>query len=180
MNRWQLTKKQAGFVASYLIFGIGLLAAVGIAYGRLSTANEQGRVVQQTVEDVASQLEIIRGKVLLCGAVYPDGDHGQFNARHAYPAPATMGNRDLVNNVQCPGAPPGQQQLVHMPDGVPMPQSPPEFNPWMYEHTETNGIRLRLDPQVNGGALNARTRLLRQYPNTAVLDGDEIVFTILN
>jgi hypothetical protein len=180
MNRYQLTKKQAGFIASYILYGIGLLAIVGVAYGRLNTVVEQGRIVQQTVEDIASQLEVIRGKILLCAAVYPDGDHGEFSTRQAYPAPATLGNQDLVANVECPGAPTGERLLANMPDGVPMPQSPAEFNNWLYEHTEANGIRLRLQPKVAGGAVNARTRLLRQYPDIALQDGDDIVFIILN
>lgn len=182
MNRWQLKKQQTGFVASYILYGIGLLALAGVAFGRLNTANEQGRIVQQTVEDVANQLEVIRGKVLLCAAVYPDGDHGQFNTRQAYPAPATTGNKDLVSKVECPGAPTDERLLANMPDGMPLPASPPEFEEWVYEHTETNGIRLRLNPRVAGGASAARNRLLRQYLSTAsqVANDDELVFIILN
>lgn len=183
MNRWQLKKQQAGFVASYILYGIGLLALAGVAYGRLNTANEQGRIVQQTVEDIASQLEVIRGKILLCAAVYPDGDHGQFDTRHAYPAPpVSQSYRDEISDVVCPGAPAGERLLANMPDGMPLPASPPEFEEWVYEHTETNGIRLRLNPRVAGGASAARNRLLRQYPSTAsqVANDDELVFIVLN
>lgn len=182
MNRWQLKKQQAGFVASYILYGIGLLALAGVAYGRLNTANEQGRIVQQTVEDIASQLEIIRGKILLCAAIYPDGDHGQFDTRHAYPAPlASQNYRDEISDVVCPGAPSGSNSLANMSDGIPLPASPPEFEAWVYEHTETNGIRLRLNPRVAGGAEASRNRLLRQYPGTASLENDdELVFIVLN
>lgn len=181
MNRWQPYKQQAGFIASYILYGIGLLALAGVAYGRLNMASEQGRIVQQTVEDVASQLEVIGGKILLCAAVYPDGDHGQFNTRQAYPAPANAANnKGLVSAVECPGAPAGERLLTHMPDGAPLPESPPDFDPWVYEHTATNGIKLRLNPRINGGAEAARNRLLRQYPNTASQDGDELVFIVLN
>jgi hypothetical protein len=61
-----------------------------------------------------------------------------------------------------------------------MPESPPDFEPWVYEHTELNGIRLRLNPRVDGGAEATRNRLLKQYPNTASLNGDELVFIVLN
>jgi len=180
MNSLQRAKRQSGFIASYILYGIGLLAIVGVAYGKLNSANQQGRVVQQTVEDVASQLEVIRGKVLLCAAIYPDGDHLQFDSRHAYPAPASVGNQDLISNVECPGAPLGARSLATMSDGIPLPGSPPEFEEWIYEHTELNGIRLRLNPRVAGGAEATRNRLLRQYPSTAALDGDELVFIVLN
>lgn len=180
MNKWCRAKQQAGFIASYILYGIGLLAIVGVAYGRLNMSNQQGRVVQQTVEDVASQLEVLKGKILLCAAIYPDGDHLQFNTRHAYPAPSTLGNRDFISNIECPGAPLGDRSLASMSDGAPMPSSPPEFDEWEYEHTEANGIRLRLKPQVLGGAEATRNRMLRQYPSTAALDGDELVFIVLN
>jgi hypothetical protein len=180
MNRWKRTGKQAGFVASYILYGIGLLAIVGVAYGRLNTSNEQGRINQETMQEVSSQLEILKGKILLCAAVYPDGDHLQFNSRHAYPAPSSLGNQDLITNVECPGAPNGEKLLASMPDGTPMPISPPEFDQWVYEHTEANGIRLRLNPKSVGGAEVVRTRLLRQFPSTATLDGDELVFLVLN
>ena len=180
MNRWQPYKQQAGFIASYILYGIGLLAIMGAAYGRLNMSSEQGRAVQETVDDVANQLEVIRGKILLCGAVYPDGDHGQFGARRAYPAPSTVGNQGPVSNVECPGAPLGERLLANMPDGAPLPESPPDFDPWVYEHTELNGIRLRLNPRVADGASSTRTRLLRQYPSTASQVGDELVFIILN
>lgn len=177
MNWWQLKKQQAGFVASYILYGIGLLAAVGAAYGHLRLTSEQGRLVQETVDEVAQQLEVIKGKILLCGAVYPDGDHLQFATRHAYPAPATLGNRAAISAVTCPGPALG---LAAMPDGVPLPVSPPDFNEWEYEHTLADGVRLRLTPQSTGGAAQARTRLLRQFQGTVVADGDTLVFTVLN
>lgn len=171
---------QGGFIASYLLYGIGLLAVVGFAYGRLSTMDQQSQQVQQTVDELGNQLDVLTGKILLCAAVYPDGNHGQFDTRHAYPAPATADNRDVVSAIECPGAPAGGRGLAAMPDGVPLPVSPPDFSEWNYEHTLTNGIRLRLSPVTAGGASAVRLRLSRQYPSTASVDGDTLVFTILN
>lgn len=171
---------QSGFIASYILYGIGLLAIVGAAYGRLSVNSQQDRMVQNAVEEISAQVEVLTGKILLCAAVYPDGDHAQFNTRHAYPAPNTPGNVAAADVVECPGAPPGSRLLSAMPDGVPIPVSPPDFNPWNYEHTEALGVRLRLDPKTNGGAGAIRNRLIRQFPGSASLDGDDLVFTILN
>lgn len=171
--------QQCGFVASYVLYGIGLLAIAGAAYGKLNANNRQAQQVQDTVEEVSAQLEVLKGKIMLCGAIYPDGDHAQFNTRHPYPAPATAGNQAAASVVECPGAPPGSRLLGNMPDGVPVPVSPPDFSPWIYEHTQANGVRLRLDPRVDGGAAAVRTRLLRRFQGSAVAVGDEVVFTIL-
>jgi len=75
-------QQQSGFIASYILYGIGLLAIVGAAYARLNTNAQQGQSVQDTVNEVAVQLEVIKGKIMLCAAVYPDGDHAQFDTRH--------------------------------------------------------------------------------------------------
>lgn len=180
MVTWRRVQQQGGFIASYILYGIGLLAIVGAAYGRLNTANQQGQMVQENVDAVSTQVDVLTGKILLCGAVYPDGDHGQFNTRHAYPAPPTVGNQAAISLVECPGAPAGLRTLSAMPDGIPVPVSPPDFDEWVYEHTEADGIRLRLVPRVDEGAQAVRARLLRQFQGTAVLDGDELVFTVLN
>ena len=60
--------QQSGFIASYILYGIGLLAIVGAAYARLSTNTQQGQSVQDTVNEVAVQLEVIKGKIMLCAA----------------------------------------------------------------------------------------------------------------
>lgn len=171
--------QQSGFIASYVLYGIGLLAIVGVGYARLSNSVEQSKAVQDNVETLSVQLEVLKGKIMLCAAVYPDGDHGQFNTRHAYPAPATPGHVDAVSAVTCP-APGGPIPLGQMPDGVPLPVTPPDFDEWIYEHTEAGGIRLRLAPRVANGAPAARARLLRQYEGSVASDGDELVFAVLN
>ena len=172
--------QQSGFIASYILYGIGLLAIVGVAYGRLSMMGQQDRMTQIAVDEISAQIEVLTGKILLCAAVYPNGDHAQFDTRHAYPAPNTAGNAAAAEVVECPGAPPGSRLLSAMPDGVPIPVSPPDFNPWNYEHTEALGIRLRLDPKTSNGAAAIRNRLIRQFPGSASLEGDDLVFTILN
>ncbi len=172
-------QQQSGFIASYILYGIGLLAIVGAAYARLSTNTQQGQSVQDTVNEVAVQLEVIKGKIMLCAAVYPDGDHGQFNTRHAYPAPATAGHAAVISAVACP-TPSGPLSLALMPDGIPLPVSPPDFEEWVYEHTEAGGIRLRLIPRLSGGAAATRERLLRQYDGSIIANGDELVFAVLN
>jgi hypothetical protein len=176
---WKAIQQQSGFIASYILYGIGLLAIVGAAYARLNTNTGQGRAVQDNVDEVSVQLEVIKGKIMLCAAVYPDGDHEQFDTRHAYPAPATTGNAAVISSVVCP-APNGDVPLALMPDGIPLPVSPPDFNEWIYEHTETGGIRLRLEPRVAGGASATRIRLLRQYQGSVIVDGDDLVFAVLN
>lgn len=177
---WRRIQKQSGFIASYILYGLGLLAIAGVAYGRLNAATQQEKAIQNDVDEIATQIEVIKGKVLLCAAVYPDGDHLQFDARHAYPSPANGTHSAAISAVQCPGAPVGGQFLSAMADGVPVPVTPPNFDEWVYVHTELNGIQLRLEPRVSNGAESTRLRLLRQHSGIATADGDAVVFTLLN
>ncbi len=174
-------RKQLGFVASYMLYAIALLGVIGVAYGKMSNAADQQKNIQETTADLVSQIEIIRSKLLLCAAQYPDGDHGEFAARRPYPAPpAAAAHQDELNDVTCPGSPSGSYTLAMLSDGTPMPVAPPDFDPWVYEHTELNGIRLILSPKQANGALQIRTRLIRQMGSLASLKGDDVVVSVLN
>lgn len=175
----KIIQRQSGFIASYILYGIGLLAIVGAAYARINNNAQQGQLIQDNVNEISVQLEVLKGKIMLCGAVYPDGDHGQFDARHAYPAPAGAEHQAAISAVTCPTLG-GPVALASMPDGIPLPVSPPDFNEWIYEHTEAGGIRLRLEPRVSGGASATRARLLRMFEGSAIADGDSVVFAVLN
>jgi hypothetical protein len=173
-------RKQRGFIAAYILYGISLIAIVGAAYGKLYASNERERQVQLAVDEVLAQVEVIRSKILLCGAIYPNGDHGQFAARFAYPAPSTSGNRDVLTAVVCPGAPSGSQYLNNLSDGTAIPIPPADFSPWEYEHTLADGIRIHLVAKRTGGGAVIFSRLIRQLGNSSVLTGDDLAITILN
>ena len=138
-------------------------------------------MVQDSVEEVVAQVDTLRSKIFLCASTYPDGDHLEFEARRAFPAPpATNNNKAAISDVTCPGIPSGSKSLARVGDGVPLPLAPAEFQPWIYEHTLDDGIRLRLKPKVEGGAKQIRARLLRKLGSIATAESDEIVISILH
>lgn len=170
---------QKGFILAYVLYGIALIALVSAAYAQMRNTDEQSQYIEETVNMLVAQVEVLKSKIFLCGAIYPDGDHGLFPARRPYPAPATSGNRDLVSAVVCPGAPAGANGLADMSDGQVIPVPPPDFKPWEYQHTESGGIVLHLVPRQAGGAGQVRARLLRQLGASAVKSGDDIAILIL-
>ncbi len=179
MRRFSSMSNQHGFILAYVLYGIALIALVSAAYAQMRNTDEQSQSIEETVNTVMAQLEVLKTKIFLCGAIYPDGDHGQFPARRSYPAPATTGNLDLATSVVCPGAPAGANGLANMSDGQPIPIPPADFKPWEYQHTEADGIVLHLLPRVAGGAAQARTRLLRQLGASASQSGDDIAIQVL-
>lgn len=179
MRTCSIQSSQSGFILAYLLYGIALIAVVGAAYAHLHDSEDQSRYIDESVNTLMAQVEVLKTKVFLCGAIYPDGDHGQFAARRPYPAPVNTDNRDLVSNVVCPGAPAGANTLASMSDGQPIPIPPPDFKPWEYQHTLSNGILLHLMPVHPNGAAQVRTRLLRQLGTAASQSGDDIAILLL-
>lgn len=181
LHRW------GGFITSYILYGLALIAVAGVAYTRLNATNEQGKLVDSTTRELVSQVEVIRSKILLCAAIYPDGDNQQTTVRQAYPAPSIdtdptrSGNQVEVDSVVCPmysdGS--GTLKLGQLSDGVSMPRIPPDFKPWVYEHTNSGGVVLLLSPKVSGGAAGVRARLLKQLGALATSSGDLIIITLL-
>lgn len=179
---------QRGFITGYILYGIALMAIVGVAYGRLSAANEQGKLIDTTTKELVSQVEVVRGKLLLCSAIYPEGINGVTTVRQAYPATSTdsnatrAGNQALLNSVTCPGSPSGGAlTLGQLSDGTPMPLIPPDFNAWEYEHTDGGGVVLLLTPRVSGGAAGVRARLIKQLGSltSSVVSDGVVVITLL-
>lgn len=181
VRKGKSAQRALGFVTSYLLYGIALVSVMGVAFGKIYYEKEQGRIIQETVDELASQVDLIRGKVLLCAAVYPGASHGEFALRPEYPAPpAADSHRAPIYLVTCPGSPGGAYTLSQLSDGVPLPRELPEFDPWIYEHTEADGIRLILSPKISGAAETVRGRLIRKLGSIASLDDDDVVVTILN
>ncbi|HEX4918278.1 MAG TPA: hypothetical protein VFV43_10305 [Limnobacter sp.] len=165
---------QSGYIASYVMYGIALLAMVGVGVAKINYDQRLANQTQSEVDNLALQIESIRAKILLCAAIYENGDHGLFPTRRAFPAPATADGRANLSTVVCPGAP-GGLTLSQLSDGVRLPSPPPGFDPWIYQHTEAGGIRLRL----GGGSDAVRERLHRRYPDTSAHDGSVLEFLIL-
>lgn len=184
LHRW------GGFITSYILYGLALIAVAGVAYTRLNATNEQGKLVDSTTRELVSQVEVIRSKILLCAAIYPDGDNQRTTVRQAYPAPSVdtdptstgrPDNQIYVDLVECPMYSNGSGTLTlgQLSDGVTMPRIPPDFHPWVYEHTDSGGVVLLLSPKVSGGAAGVRARLLKQLGALATSSGDLIIITLL-
>lgn len=189
-SKRQSLRRWRGFITSYLLYGLALIAVAGMAYARLNASNEQGKLIESTTRELMSQLEVIRSKVLLCAAIYPDGDNQLTSVRQAYPAPSVdtdptstgrTGNQVYADLVVCPMYSDGSGTLTlgQLSDGVSMPKIPPDFKPWVYEHTDSGGVVLLLSPKVSGGAVGVRSRLLKQLGSLATSSGDLIIITLL-
>lgn len=171
-----LSKRQKGFLVAYVTYGIAMLAALGVAYGKLSQSKSYAKQVDEQVEQVVNSFVIYSQRIESCVVNFPAGDHGLFSSLVAYPAPNTTNNVDLIANVQCPGVGSGTTTLNRF--GY-LPPAPAGFGDWQYQHTETDGVRIILP----GGDAVVRRRVERRlqtgYSVTTGTNG-EIIMTLIS
>lgn len=148
-------KKAAGFISSYMLYGIALMAILGTAYGKIYQAKSQAIVVQESIESVESQIITISSRISECTAQEPTGDHGVHGFYPHYPAPSPSGSVADFTSMTCPN---GSTPRPITAFGY-VPIAPPQFNPWSYENSETNGVQLILSAKVSGGAVTELRRL---------------------
>ncbi|NJM31892.1 MAG: hypothetical protein HC848_02080 [Limnobacter sp.] len=171
---------ETGFISGYLLYGIALLSVVGLAYAKIYDSYSQAELVDRTVNTLETQVQTLMVRVIRCVSQYPDGTHGEFAQRPAFPAPPVAtyaNNRTVMSNVECPGIPSGSKLLTVF--GY-LPQAPAGFNEWEYQHTSADGVRLILSPSVANGEAVVRTRLKNRLGlgYEVIESGDELIITL--
>lgn len=164
--------KAAGFISSYMLYGIALMAILGAAYGKMVLSKSQAVIVQEAIESIESQVIVITSRISECTAQEPSGSHGVHGYYPHYPAPNPSGSIANLIDMACPN---GSAPKMLTGFGY-IPTPPPQFNPWKYENSETNGVQLILQAKVPGGAVTElrrlRSRLGQSFnvPNTSTDD----------
>lgn len=152
-------KKQKGFLVAYVTYGVALLVALGVAYGKLNETKSYAKQVDEKVEQIVNSFVIYSQRIESCTVTFPAGDHGLFDSLIAYPAPNTVDNVDLISNVVCPGVDSGINTLNRF--GY-LPPPPTGFDAWEYQHTEAGGVNIILPPAVANGESVVRRRVERR------------------
>lgn len=170
---------QKGFLVAYVTYGLGLLAVLGVAYGKLTETKSYVIQVDDKVDQIVSGFVIYSQRIESCVVTFPSGDHGLFSSLVAYPAPSTVDNIDLMSSVECPGVTSGTVTLNRF--GY-LPPAPVGFAAWQYQHTESGGVNIILPPEVANGEAVVRRRVERRlqagYSITTGTNG-EIVMNLI-
>lgn len=138
-----------------MLYGIALMAILGTAYGKIYQAKAQAAIVQEAIETVESQIITITSRISECTAQEPSGDHGVHGYYPHYPAPSPSGSIVEITTLSCPN---GSSPRPLTAYGY-IPTAPPQFNHWMYENSDTNGVQLILSAKATGGAVTELKRL---------------------
>lgn len=174
-----LNSRQNGFLVAYVTYGLGLLAILGVAYGKLTESKSYALQVDEKVEQIVTGFVIYSQRIESCVVNFPAGNHGLFVSLVAYPAPNTVDNMDLMSNVECPGVTSGVATLNRF--GY-LPPAPAGFSDWQYQHTEAGGVNIILSPEVANGEAVVRRRVERRlragYSISTGVDG-QIVMNLI-
>lgn len=165
-----------GFIGSYVLYGIILLAIFGAAYGKIYSARNYAEQVQDTVDRVEAQLIAINARLTACVESEPAAVHGQHSSNVLYPSPpASSDYTDDVANLVCQN---GKANRPITEFGY-IPLAPPTFEAWRYRNSPSEGVQLILVPRASGAAASERTRLLKRLSQAyAVSNTDALYITL--
>lgn len=125
-----------------------VLALIGIAarvYSEMNKGHAEKAYMNDTKNAIQSQVDTVRGQILLCGLLYPSGNNATaFNVK--YPG----GNAVNVSTLACPGNPASNKSIWTGNDGTFLPVVPGGFSGWLYTNDAT-GIRVAITS--DGGVL---------------------------
>jgi len=137
-------RSDKGFITSYVMYGIGLLAATGFAISAMSNKGSEQKASHQAREELVSQANMIRNKLVMCSLVRTNGANAADSSTQNFPrASANSGTTtvdlQVVNCVDAadPGLG-GTGNLWSMGDGVTVPKNPNSFGRWKYTNNGTD------------------------------------------
>lgn len=179
MTKYNLkTRKQRGFIVSYVIVGLALLSAFITVSGKFYTDSRLQRLINESRDEALSQAELIRDRIYLCTIAYPQSDNGSGVAELLkYPAqPAS----NLVEDIECPGAPGPDQRIFGGYDSSILPPPPVGGQQWEYILDIPNRriqITLVLDSRI--GEQVAQSLRRRLGTNNVSLVGNRLSYNIV-
>jgi hypothetical protein len=133
-----------GFITSYVMYGIGLLAATGFAISAMSNKGSEQKASHQAREELVSQANMIRNRLIMCSLVRSNGATAADSSSQDFPRASTNSGTTTVDLqvVNCvdaadPGSG-GTGNLWNMGDGVTVPKPPNSFGRWQYTKNSTD------------------------------------------
>lgn len=145
---------------AYLIAAISLLSITIYALSSAVTQNSSLMWVSKASSAVSSQADLIRTKVIACGAAFPAGDNGSASSLEIYRKYPKTPADGLLANVMCPGAPAGTQAIWSGRDGVFLRKLPSGFGDWGYTN-DSSGIYITT-ASSSGLASEAQAAVVQQ------------------
>ncbi|MFN7835434.1 MAG: hypothetical protein ACK5NY_06575 [Burkholderiaceae bacterium] len=125
------TRRAAGFVTAYVLYGVALLAVLAAGYAFVNREGDSARVTAQVRVDLQAQANMIRTKLVTC-SLQRITEHAEAVIAD-YPATPADG---LIRSVNCNDATvtaPGEVgDLWKAGDGLAPPLSPSGFGNWQY------------------------------------------------
>ncbi len=144
-DRPAINTRAGGFITSYALYGIGLIAALGVAISAYSNASTWQRFAEMSRDDLSAQSNLIRNKLVMCSLLRSSQATQSDITIRDYPRPSADGSVTSVElkRVNCQDAadpaPGANGSLWNMGDAVAMPRTPGGFNNWYY-HVESGNV----------------------------------------
>lgn len=126
-------RKQRGSAIAYAMSAVILISLVTAAMLQSHVGQGKSIKVSKNINELSSQINLIRQQLILCATLYPDGNNGVLNSTPAFPG----GTASTVSTLDCPGSPLSNKNLWTGKYGVFLPRQAPLFNDWTYTNDAT-------------------------------------------
>ena len=167
-------RRSAGFAAATALFAIGLVVLLGFVASTTARNGARAQQFHDTKDQMVAQRDLIANMLLLCRAVYPDGNNGTgFHPSY----PATPGG-GLVTSLICPKP----ATSIWSGDASAMaPRALIGFSSWSYVNDATS-IRIYLTTTEAGSTFyrNLMDAVIAKIGAQAVRSGDTLTITLVS
>ncbi len=169
-------RSATGFAAATALFAIALFMLLGFVASSNSRNTARTEFFHATKDQMVAQRDLIANILVLCRAVYPDGDNGTgFHPSY----PATPAAPAYVSALICPK--PGLS--IWSGDASAMqPRQLPGFTPWSYTN-DASSIRIAITANEAGSTFyqNLLDAVITRIGNSqAVRSGDTLTITLVS
>ncbi|MEB0135320.1 hypothetical protein QN362_08240 [Actimicrobium sp. CCC2.4] len=164
-----------GFAAATALFAIALFVLLGFVASSTARDGARAEFFHSTKDQMVAQRDLIANMLVLCRAVYPDGDNGT-PFRISYPATPADG---FVTSLLCPKP----ALSIWSGDASAMkPRPMAGFTPWSYINDAVS-IRIFIDANETGSLFyrNLLDAVIAKVGSTqAVRSGDRLTITLVS
>ncbi|GAA4030040.1 hypothetical protein [Actimicrobium antarcticum] len=163
-----------GFAAATALFAIALFVLLGFVATNTARNNARAEIFHATKDQMVAQRDLIANMLVLCRAVYPDGNNGTgFHPSY----PATPGD-SLVASLLCPKP----MLSIWSGDASAMKPRPlAGFTPWTYVNDATS-IRIAVTALDAGSTFyrNLLDAVIAKVGDQAVRNNDTLTITLVS
>lgn len=170
-------RKQRGFMLGYVMLGLALTSLSLMALARMGGKSADSKRMAEMRDEVVTQANLIRAKLIACTVSFPGGDNG-LGFRPQLPNTPASG---VVDDVACPGNPNANKSIWAPAQGIHAPRRLSGLGAWHYTH-DAMSARISISTAAGGGNVSqaALNNAALKFGTQSTVTGNTLTVVIAN